>query len=105
MSPRGGGVKRAPIQLGEPEEPIVGPTEGPAVPVLDVVPVGPDPSVVSGGITTPFRDEGGGTGSATPGGGGCAGGGEGVVAQAATAAASKGAASCRHNRLAIDGTT
>jgi hypothetical protein len=69
-------------QFGGPDDPSVGPTADPAVPVFEVVPVvGSAPNAVSGGITTPRRDERGGNGSACPEADGDAGGGGGVVAQ------------------------
>jgi len=79
---------------------MVGPTAGPAVPVLDVAPVGPAPSAVSDGITTPRREDRGGTGSAaSTGDDACAGGG-GLVAQE-SAPARRAAAAIAGNRLAI----
>ncbi len=50
-------------QLGPGELPMLGPTAGPAVPVVGVPSVGPLPSLTSAGTTTPFLAEGGGTGS------------------------------------------
>jgi hypothetical protein len=87
-------------QFGDPDDPMVGPTAGPIVPVFDVVPVGPAPSVVSGGITMPRRCDGGGTGSPASTSGACASGG-GLVAHDTQAASRPAAAIERTDPLAI----
>jgi hypothetical protein len=74
------------------------------VPVFELVPVGPAPSVVSVGITTPRRADGGGAGSvagAADAGAGVGGGGGALVAQDRAAASTKAAPIAWQDRWAI----